>query len=102
MSTNCKGCEKKRTVLNKAAMIVGTTATGLGVGLTLGVGALVAAAVAEVAIPAVLTFKAFGLTCGALGFLKGAKDIGGAQGPLGGEQETGIAPGFLKDIHDLK
>ncbi|MEI7635809.1 MAG: hypothetical protein WCJ37_00760 [Syntrophus sp. (in: bacteria)] len=106
MATNCKGCEKKENAVqnaaHKVAVLAGTTATGLGVGLTLGVGALAAAAVAEVAIPAVLTFKAFGLTCAALGFLKGAKDTGGAQGLLESARETGTAIGILKDANDLK
>ena len=79
MAMDCKGCEKKENGLHdaahKVAVLAGKTAAGLGVGLTLGVGALAAAAVAEVAIPAVLTFKALGLTCAALGFLKGAKDL---------------------------
>jgi len=100
MITNCKGCEKKEIAVqnaaHKAALIAGTTATGLGVGLTLGVGALAAAAVAEIAIPAVLMFKAFGLTCAALGFLKGAKDTGGAQGLLESAKETGSALGLFK------
>ncbi len=76
---NCAGCAKREAAVHGAASTVatvaGTTAVGLGVGLTLGVGALAAAAVAEVAIPAVLTFKALGLTCSALGFCKGAKDL---------------------------
>jgi hypothetical protein len=104
--TNCKACEKKEHAVHnaahKAAVLAGTTATGLGVGLTLGLGALAAAAVAEVAIPAVLTFKDFGLTCAALGFLKGAKDTGGARGLFASAKETGSALGILKDPHDLK
>ncbi len=76
---NCKGCAKREAavhgVASKVATVAGTTAVGLGVGLTLGVGALAAAAIAEIAIPAVLTFKALGLTCGALGLLKGAKSL---------------------------
>jgi len=103
MITNCKACEKKEiavhNVAHKAAVIAGTTVTGLGVGLTLGVGALAAAAVAEIAIPAVLMFKAFGLTCAALGFLKGARDTGGAQGLLESAKEAGSALGLFKS-HD--
>ena len=38
-------------------------------------GVLAAAAVAEVAIPAILTFKALAVTGGALGLVKGAKDF---------------------------
>jgi len=107
MAMDCTGCEKKENAVHNAvhkiAVIAGTTATGLGVGLTLGVGVLAAAAVAEVAIPAVLTFKAFGLTCGALGFLKGAKDAGGAQGLLeSAKKKKGSAIGLLKDTNDLK
>jgi hypothetical protein len=79
MAQNCKGCEKKETVVrdaaHKAAVLAGNTVVGLGLGVTLGVGALAAAAIAEVAIPAILTFKALGLTCSTLGFLKGAKDL---------------------------
>jgi hypothetical protein len=99
MITNCNGCEKKENVLHnaatKVAVIAGTTVTGLGVGLTLGVGALAVAAVAEIAIPAVLTFKAFGLTCAAMGFLKGAKDTGGAQGLVESARETGSVLGLF-------
>lgn len=106
MITNCKGCEKKEIAVqnaaHKAAVIAGTTVTGLGVGLTLGVGALAAAAVAEIAVPAVLLFKAFGLTCAALGFLKGAKDTGGAHGLMESARETGCALGLFKDANELK
>ena len=62
-------------VIYKAAMLAGKTAAGLGVGVSLGIGALLLAAFAEVAIPAILTFKALGLTGGAVGFLYGAKDL---------------------------
>jgi len=67
--------EKGGDAFYKAAMLAGKTAAGLGLGVSLGVGALLLAAVAEVAIPAILTFKALGLTGGALGFLSGAKDL---------------------------
>jgi len=60
---------------NKFAVIVGRTAVGLGVGVCLGIGALAAATIAEVVIPAVLTFQAFGLACGAVGFLSGARAL---------------------------
>lgn len=63
------------SITYKVATLAGKTALGLGVGVTLGVGTLAAAAIAEVAIPAILTFKALGLTCGALGFLHGARDL---------------------------
>jgi hypothetical protein len=55
--------------------LAGNTVVGVGVGACLGVGALAVAAIAEVAIPAILTFQALGLTCGAMGFLKGARDL---------------------------
>jgi hypothetical protein len=67
--------EKSGDAVYKVAMLAGKTAAGLGVGVSLGVGALLVAAFAEVAIPAILTFKALGLTGGALGFLYGAKDL---------------------------
>jgi hypothetical protein len=72
---NCKGCEERENAAHKVARLAGSTAAGLGVGLTLGVGALAAAAVAEVAIPAVLMFKALALTGGALGLVKGARAL---------------------------
>jgi hypothetical protein len=74
-SHNCKGCATREGTARKVAALGGKTAVGLGAGLCLGVGALAAAAVAEVAIPAILTFKALALTGGALGLLKGAKDF---------------------------
>ena len=67
--------EKGGDSVYKVAMLAGKTAVGLGVGISLGIGALAVAAIAEVAIPAILTFKALGLTGGALGFLYGAKDL---------------------------
>ena len=73
MDRNCD--EKEGDVVYKATMLAGKTAAGLGIGVSLGIGALLLAAVAEVAIPAILTFKALGLTGGALGFLFGAKDL---------------------------
>jgi len=79
MPRDCKKCDKKeafvRDSAHKAAVLAGRTVIGLGVGACLGVGALAVAAIAEVAIPAILTFQALGLTCGAMGFLKGAKDL---------------------------
>ena len=75
--TACKSCKKReaatRGVVQKTAVVAGTTAVGLGVGVTAGVAALAAAAIAEITIPAILTFKALGLTGGALGFLTGAR-----------------------------
>ena len=73
MASNCE--EKSGDVVYKVAMLAGKTVAGLGLGVSLGVGALLLAAVAEVAIPAILTFKALGLTGGALGFLSGAKEL---------------------------
>ncbi len=71
----CKGCVKREDAVRKVASMGGKAAVGLGTGVCLGVGVLAAAAVAEVAIPAVLTFKALALTGGALGLVKGAKDL---------------------------
>ena len=59
--------------IHTACAILGKTAAGLGVGIVSGIGLVVAAAAAEVAVPAVLVLKAFGLTGGALGFLTGIK-----------------------------
>ena len=75
MALNCKGCSTRENAVSKAAAMGGKVAVGVGAGLCLGVGALAAAAIAEVAIPAVLTFKALALTGGALGLVKGAKDL---------------------------
>ena len=72
---NCKGCSTRENAVLKVAAVGGKMAVGVGAGVCLGVGALVAATVAEVAIPAILTFKALALAGGALGFLKGAKDF---------------------------
>ncbi len=75
MAHNCKGCSTKEDAVRKFAVLAGKAGVGLGAGVCLGVGALAAAAIAEVAIPAVLTFKALALTGGALGLVKGAKDL---------------------------
>jgi hypothetical protein len=75
MAHNCKGCSKREEAVHKAAAMGGKVVVGVGAGLCLGVGALAAAAVAEVAIPAILTFKALALTGGALGLVKGTKDL---------------------------
>ena len=72
---NCKGCAKREDTVRKIAAVGGKAAVGLGTGVCLGVGALAVAAAAEVAIPAILTFKALALTGGALGLVKGAKDF---------------------------
>lgn len=75
MAHNCKGCSRREEAVHKVAAMGGKVAVGVGAGLCLGVGALAAAAIAEVAIPAVLTFKALALTGGALGLVKGTKDL---------------------------
>ena len=75
MAHNCNGCSTRENAVSKAAAMGGKVVVGVGAGLCLGVGALAVAAIAEVAIPAVLTFKALALTGGALGLVKGAKDI---------------------------
>jgi len=71
----CKGCEKREDTVRKVATMGGKAVVGLGTGVVLGVGVLSAAAIAEVALPVVLTFKALGVTCGALGLVKGAKEF---------------------------
>ena len=71
----CKGCEKREGTVRKVATMGGKTVVGLGTGVVLGVGVLSVAAIAEVALPVVLTFKALGVTCGALGLVKGAKEF---------------------------
>lgn len=71
----CKGCEKREDTVLKVATLGGKAVVGLGTGVVLGVGMLSVAAIAEVALPAILTFKALGVTCGALGLVKGAKDF---------------------------
>jgi len=75
MAHNCKGCSNREDAAHKLTVLAGKAGVGLGAGICLGVGALAAAAIAEVAIPAVLTFKALALTGGALGLVKGAKDL---------------------------
>ena len=75
MAHNCKGCSKREDAVRKVAAMGGKTAVGLGTGVCVGVGVLAAAAVAEVAIPAVLVFKALALTGGALGLVKGTRDL---------------------------
>jgi len=72
---NCKGCEKREDAVRKVAMMGGKAVAGLGTGVCLGVGVLSVAAIAEVALPVILTFKALGVTCGALGLVKGAKEF---------------------------
>lgn len=72
---NCKGCEKREDTVRRVAALGGKAAVGMGTGVCLGVGVLAVAAVAEVAVPAILMFKAFALTGGALGLVKGAKEF---------------------------
>ena len=57
----------------RTGMVLCKTAAGVGLGIVAGVGAMIAASVAEVVIPAMLVMKAFGLTGGAIGFLRGLK-----------------------------
>jgi hypothetical protein len=59
--------------IHTACSIFGNTVAGLGVGVVSGISLVVLAATAEVAVPALLVLKAFGLTGGAFGFLKGIK-----------------------------
>jgi len=72
---NCKGCVKRENTVLKVARMGGKAVVGLGTGVILGVGVLSVAAIAEVALPVILTFKALGLTGGALGLVKGAKEF---------------------------
>ena len=58
---------------HRAAMLVGKTAAGLGIGVVAGIGMVVAASAVEVLVPAFLLLKAFGLTGGAVGFVQGLK-----------------------------
>jgi hypothetical protein len=68
---NCS-CATEENI-HTACSILGKTAVGLGVGVVTGISLVVFAAAAEVAVPALLVLKAFGLTGGAFGFLKGIK-----------------------------
>ena len=71
----CRRCEHREGTVRKVATMGGKAVVGLGTGVILGAGVLSLAAVAEVAIPVLLTFKALGLTGGALGLVKGAKEF---------------------------
>ncbi len=64
---------QERKPFYKAGLVAGNTAAGLGLGVVLGIGTVVAASIAEVTVPAILMLKAFGLTGGAVGFLRGLK-----------------------------
>jgi hypothetical protein len=68
---NC-ACATEENI-HTACSIFGSTVAGLGVGVVSGISLVVLAAAAEVAVPAILVLKAFGLTGGAFGFLKGIK-----------------------------
>lgn len=59
--------------IHTACSIVGKALAGVGIGVVGGIGLVVAAAAADVAVPALLLLKAFGLTGGALGFVNGIK-----------------------------
>ena len=59
--------------IHTACSVFGKTVAGLGVGVVTGITLVVVAAAAEVAVPAILLLKAFGLTGGALGFVTGIK-----------------------------
>jgi hypothetical protein len=72
---NCRECAKKKGAVRKVAVMGGKAVVGLGAGVCLGVGVLSVAAIAEVALPVILTFKALGLTGGAIGLVKGAKEF---------------------------
>lgn len=72
---NCRRCEKREDTVRKVATMGCKAAVGLGTGVFLGVGVLSVAAIAEVALPVILTFKALSLTGGALGLVKGAKEF---------------------------
>jgi len=59
--------------IHTACSVFGKTVAGVGVGVVTGLSLVVAAAVAEVAVPAILLLKALGLTGGAFGFINGLK-----------------------------
>jgi len=69
---NNSSCSTEENI-HTACSILGKTAAGLGVGIVTGISLVVVAAAAEVAVPALLVLKAFGLTGGAFGFIKGIK-----------------------------
>jgi hypothetical protein len=71
--SNCCVSTTTEENIHTACSIVGKTAAGLGIGIATGISLVVIAAAAEVAVPALLVLKAFGLTGGAFGFLKGIK-----------------------------
>ena len=72
-SSHNSGTSTTEENIHTAVSIVGKTVAGLGIGVVTAISLVVAAAAAEVAVPAILVLKAFGLTGGALGFLKGIK-----------------------------
>ena len=71
LKDNCSCATEEH--IHTACSIFGSTVAGLGVGVVTGISLVVIAATAEVAVPALLVLKAFGLTGGAFGFLKGIK-----------------------------
>ena len=68
--SNCGG---EKSNVRAVSLVVAKTVAGVGVGAVLGLGAVVAIAVAEVALPAIFIMKTFSFAGGALGFLKGVK-----------------------------
>lgn len=69
----CSSMKDKQETVYRAGLIAGNTAAGLGLGVAVGIGTVIAASIAEVAVPAFLVLKAFGLTGGAFGFLRGVR-----------------------------
>ena len=66
-------CETGGNTLYKTGMFAGKTAAGIGLGVAAGIGTVIAAAAAEIVVPVALVLKVFGLTGGAMGFIKGMK-----------------------------
>jgi hypothetical protein len=69
----CSTGKNGRSMLYRTALLTGKTVTGVGIGAIAGMGAVVAAAFAEVTLPAAFVLKAFGLTGGAVGLLHSIK-----------------------------
>lgn len=69
----CDPARERNGTIYKAGLIAGNTAAGWGLGVAAGIGTVIAASIAEVAVPAFLVLKVFGVTGGALGFLRGVK-----------------------------
>lgn len=66
-------CETGDNTIYKTGMFVGKTAAGIGLGVAAGIGTVIAATAAEVVVPVALVLKVFGLSGGAIGFIKGIK-----------------------------